>query len=92
MFTILSELRNHIEGGDPLLKTMAANMKLKYDKYWGSVDSINKLLIVAVVLDPRYKLEYVSFNYSFMFGMDLAEGMTNKIKDVFIRLYELYYD
>ena len=38
---------------DPLLKSMAQRMKLKYDKYWGSVDRINPMLFVAVVVDPR---------------------------------------
>ena len=39
---------------DPLLKSMAVEMKKKYDKYWGSMDNINLMLFVAVVLDPRY--------------------------------------
>lgn len=91
MFTILSELKSTIESGDHMLRAMAGNMKAKYDKYWGSIDKINKLLIIAVVLDPRYKLEYVAFNYSFMFG-DLAKDITTTVKDVFIRLYEIYSD
>ena len=43
--------------GDPLLKGMAQRMKLKSNKYWGSVDRINLMLFVAVVVDPRYKLK-----------------------------------
>ncbi|CAL2256029.1 unnamed protein product [Prunus armeniaca] len=40
---------------------MAQNMKLKYDKYWGSLDSVNQFLLIAVVLDPRlYKASFVS--------------------------------
>ena len=46
---------------DPLLKGMAQRMKLKYDKYRGSVDRINPILFVAVVVDHRYKLKYVKF-------------------------------
>ena len=30
--------------GDPLLKGMVQRMKLKYDKYWGSIDRINLML------------------------------------------------
>lgn len=40
---------------DPILKTMTANMQLKFDKYWES-GAINYLLFVAIYLDPRYKL------------------------------------
>ena len=39
--------------GDPSLKGMAQRMKLKYDKYRGSVDRINPILFVAVVVDHR---------------------------------------
>ena len=42
---------------DPSLKGMAQRMKLKYDKYWGSVDRINPMLFVALVVDRRYKLK-----------------------------------
>ena len=47
--------------GDPLLKGMAKRMKLKYDKYWESVDRINLMLFVAIMVDLRYKLKYVKF-------------------------------
>ena len=35
---------------DHLLKGMAQRMKLKYDKYWGSVDRISLILFVAIVI------------------------------------------
>ena len=55
----LQDQLNHLCNGrgDPLLKGMAQRMKLKYDKYWGSVDRINLMLFVAVVVDPRNKLK-----------------------------------
>ena len=47
--------------GDLLLKSMAIETKKKYDKYWGSIDNINLMLFVTVVLDPRYRSKYVEF-------------------------------
>ncbi|KAA0035011.1 zinc finger BED domain-containing protein RICESLEEPER 3-like [Cucumis melo var. makuwa] len=35
---------------------MAMNMKIKFDKYWGSLEKMNKLMFVAMVIDPRYIL------------------------------------
>ena len=55
----LNQLYNGM--GDPLLQGMAQRMKLKFDKHWGSVDRINPMLFVAVVVNPRYKLKYVKF-------------------------------
>ncbi|WOG86528.1 hypothetical protein DCAR_0205739 [Daucus carota subsp. sativus] len=39
---------------------MAVKMKLKCDKYWGNIEKQNMLLYVAVVLDPRYKLKFMT--------------------------------
>nr|KAJ0202239.1 hypothetical protein LSAT_V11C600328210 [Lactuca sativa] len=36
-------------------------MKEKYDKYWSNSSNINVFLFIAPILDPRYKLGYVSF-------------------------------
>ncbi|CAI8591244.1 unnamed protein product [Vicia faba] len=38
---------------------MAENMKVKYDKYWGDVEKMNKLIFLVVVLDPRHKMQFV---------------------------------
>ncbi|KAI5350915.1 hypothetical protein L3X38_003806 [Prunus dulcis] len=37
---------------DSLMKTIATPMKRKFDKYWGKVDEINKMFLIAIVLDP----------------------------------------
>lgn len=34
------------------LSEMARKMKEKYDKYWGSLDKMNKVIYYAVILDP----------------------------------------
>ena len=45
---------------------MAASMLVKFNKYW---DEIHKILVVVVILDPRYKLDMVDF-YADKFGAD----------------------
>ncbi|KAK3229149.1 hypothetical protein Dsin_001030 [Dipteronia sinensis] len=65
-------------------------MKQKYDKYWGSIESINKLLLISIVLDPRYKLDYVTFCLSHLYGNDTGEEMTKGLKELLCRLYEFY--
>ncbi|XP_077249164.1 zinc finger BED domain-containing protein RICESLEEPER 2-like [Tasmannia lanceolata] len=52
------------KSGDVYLSMMASKMKGKFDKYWGNIDKINMMLLVAVVLDPRFKLKYIKFCYS----------------------------
>ena len=45
-------------------------MKKKYDKYWESIDNINLILFVVVVLDSMYRLKYVKFWFREWFGKD----------------------
>ncbi|KAL9459308.1 hypothetical protein AB3S75_002661 [Citrus x aurantiifolia] len=66
---------------------MAEKIKIKCDKYWGSVDTINQLLIIVVVLDPRYKLNYVSFCFEQLHNPEKAEEITSNIKKLLLKLY-----
>jgi len=46
---------------------MAKSMKTKFDKYWRCYSVI---LSFAVILDPRYKLQFVEYCYVKLFGDD----------------------
>lgn len=50
-----------MQGNDKLLSKIAKSMKEKFDKYWGRVENINKILLIAIVLDPRYCSKTVLF-------------------------------
>ncbi|KAI9120490.1 hypothetical protein K1719_007523 [Acacia pycnantha] len=65
-------------------------MKEKYDKYWGDPMQLNKLLYIAVVLDPRYKLDWVQFALCKMHTRDVGEHLGVHIKEVLICLYNEY--
>lgn len=43
---------------------MAMKVKEKFDKYWENIDKVNMLLLIVVLLDPQYKLEYIEFCYT----------------------------
>ena len=49
MHSIKSNLKGLILSDDSYLSAMAKKMKEKYDKYWGSLNTLNKLLIIVVV-------------------------------------------
>ncbi|KAK2638251.1 hypothetical protein Ddye_026046 [Dipteronia dyeriana] len=69
---------------------MAVAMKSKFHKYWGKIEDVNKLLIIALVLDPRYKLDYVKFCFGELFDENKESEMTYDIKKLLIKLYEFY--
>ena len=57
-------------------------MKIKFEKYWGEGEKINRLLYVAVVLDPQEKLRFLKFSFSEIYGNAVAEVMVDKVKDL----------
>ncbi|XP_054817609.1 zinc finger BED domain-containing protein RICESLEEPER 2-like [Prosopis cineraria] len=88
VFAILYENANN---HDSLLCDMAKSMLTKYNKYWGNLEKLNLLLVVAVVLDPRYKMKYLQFAFEDMFPETTQrEAMTKKVSDVLYRLYDHY--
>ncbi|KAL5756019.1 hypothetical protein ACOSQ2_020765 [Xanthoceras sorbifolium] len=78
------------ETGDPLIGTTVTSMKKEYEQNQASIDSINKLLIISVALDPRYKLDNVAFCFYKMYGDDEAKQMRKGVKDLLFRLYDFY--
>ena len=78
------------KSGDRLLGNMATNMLTKFDKYWGSLANINKLLVIGVLLDPIYKLDYVSYLFEATCDNLQVQEHTKVVKDTLIRLYKFY--
>ncbi|CAL9029688.1 unnamed protein product [Prunus brigantina] len=74
-----------------VLKDMTLNMKMKFKKYWGDLDKLNQILMVALVLDPRYKLGNLEFILNSRFeNPEDAIKKKNEIKDILKKLYEEY--
>ncbi|KAI5323492.1 hypothetical protein L3X38_032564 [Prunus dulcis] len=69
----------------------ATMMKRKFDKYWGNVNNINKLFFVTVILDPRYKMEYVEFCLDDLVSDENGVNeMSLEIKTLLHNLYDYY--
>ncbi|KAJ9551947.1 hypothetical protein OSB04_015992 [Centaurea solstitialis] len=71
---------------------MAKSMKLKYDKYWDNIENMNFLLYVAVALDPRNKLRYVTFCVEMIYGKgtEKTKQILDKMKKTLEDLFEHY--
>ncbi|KAK4285003.1 hypothetical protein QN277_001756 [Acacia crassicarpa] len=91
------ELEKNIVNDDPLLMDMFRSMKSKYDEYWlkSEYDDywLNPLLIVAVILDPRYKLVYVNHIFEKLFpDSEVCVSMKKMAKDALYRMFDEYYE
>ncbi|XP_057540730.1 zinc finger BED domain-containing protein DAYSLEEPER-like [Amaranthus tricolor] len=65
---------------------MAKGMKAKFDKYW---ENYSMILSMAVILDPRLKLQYVKLCFVQLDGRS-AEYKTEKVKESLFKLCEEY--
>lgn len=70
-------------------RSMTTKMLDKFDKYC-SIDKVNELLIVAVVLDPCYKLKYAKVCYSKFYSFDKVDEIIGKVRSLMDRLYQFY--
>ncbi|XP_010677727.1 zinc finger BED domain-containing protein RICESLEEPER 2-like [Beta vulgaris subsp. vulgaris] len=69
---------------------IASKMKEKYDKYWGDVEKMNMLIFIAVVLDPRYKLDYVEWMITQIYRVDVASTLITNLREALNAMYEEY--
>ncbi|KAL2517937.1 BED-type domain-containing protein [Abeliophyllum distichum] len=90
---LVIELDQWSSSSDFLLGEMASNMKKKFDKYWGKMDNVNQLLLVATLLDPRYKLDYVEYCFVDIYkNVEVASSMTKMVKANLMSIYEWYLE
>ncbi|XP_024039472.1 zinc finger BED domain-containing protein RICESLEEPER 1-like [Citrus clementina] len=80
------------ESTDPWVSSMAYSMREKFDKYWESTGKINKMLIIASILDPRAKMDFAKHIFEIIFGNNslMVEQMTKAVKDLLNEFYDAY--
>ncbi|WCJ44146.1 Zinc finger BED domain-containing protein RICESLEEPER 2 [Euphorbia peplus] len=75
---------------NPSLEYMGIRMRAKFDKYWGSLDTMNMMLFVVVVLDPRYKMKYLMVKYTEFYGENDAKELVGQVTNIIIALLDEY--
>jgi hypothetical protein len=86
-------LQEYIDSGDLLLSAMAERMMLKYNKYWGDLDNndkVNLMMFVAIVLDPRTKLELLEYWFKDVLRTDECKELVKKLRSCINKLYNYY--
>ena len=52
------------------ISSMVTQMRIKYDKNWGTPNIINILPLIVVVPDPKCKVKYVNHFVKYLFNED----------------------
>ncbi|RYQ91666.1 hypothetical protein Ahy_B09g097651 [Arachis hypogaea] len=89
VFALGRRIQQYRDDDDLSISLMASKMKAKYNKYWGNAKTINMLLI-AVVLDPCHKLDYVEWCLVNSFGAEVDSELKTKLSSCLHSLYNFY--
>jgi hypothetical protein len=67
-------------------------MQAKYNKYWGDFDKVNKYFFLAIVFDPRHKLEKVIDFFEVLFGHsdDVLNDQVKEVRELLKTLHGIY--
>lgn len=79
-------LSKWLSSSDEVVKSMASNMIQKFDKYWIIIHGI---LGVAAVLDPRYKMNLIEYNFSKLYRNDCFDEI-GKVRTLCYDLLDEY--
>ncbi|CAA0812143.1 Zinc finger BED domain-containing protein DAYSLEEPER [Striga hermonthica] len=87
---IFLAIRRWQRSDNPKVEEMSRKMKEKFNKYWSDVHG---LMVVAVVLDPRYKLQLLNALFLKIHGsVSVADESVNKVKELLCNLVLEYQD
>ncbi|XP_024018141.1 zinc finger BED domain-containing protein RICESLEEPER 2-like [Morus notabilis] len=80
------------ECDDPMFNEMETMMNKKFDKYWGNVEKMNHMMFLGLVLDPRYKLDYLVLAFKCIYNDSTSVTLLKGVEDTLRRLYKEYHD
>ncbi|OAP18399.1 CYTOSLEEPER [Arabidopsis thaliana] len=80
------DLSHAAPGEDPDVRNLAKSLREKFDQYWRGCFLV---LAVAVVMDPRFKMQLIKFTFNKSYGED-AEKWTKSVEDAVHDLYLNY--
>ncbi|KAG6527978.1 hypothetical protein ZIOFF_010114 [Zingiber officinale] len=74
-----------LQSSDDFMRSMANRMFHKFDKYW---KDYNILFAIAVIVDPRFKMQFVEFCYNKLYGHGSNE--LSLVRSKLVSLFEEY--
>ncbi|XP_039118265.1 zinc finger BED domain-containing protein RICESLEEPER 2-like [Dioscorea cayenensis subsp. rotundata] len=74
--TAYLKMKDEVDGFDECMSSMVVMMLENFQKYW---DDFNKLLVMAVIMDPRYKFHFVDWSYKKIYGVELGKAKVEEL-------------
>ncbi|KAI0489235.1 hypothetical protein KFK09_029077 [Dendrobium nobile] len=84
--TAYATLKHELSCGEEYIRRMTVGMLAKFEKYWSDFSVI---LAIAVILDPRYKFNFIEWCYKRLYSGHY-DSEIEKVKDKLSTLYSSY--
>ncbi|CAH9082244.1 unnamed protein product [Cuscuta europaea] len=79
------------DNSDPILKKVASAMMLKFQKYWGEWNTMNPLIFISNILDPRNKLQMIKVSIKKLPATSIkVQDFVDKVKSDLATLWAEY--
>lgn len=78
-------LRTAMDSNNPKLKQMGTAMMDKFNKYW---EEKNNVMVIATILDPRYKMRYIEWCFGKIFDGHQVRFEIDEVRGELEKLYE----
>ncbi|KAG6520988.1 hypothetical protein ZIOFF_018053 [Zingiber officinale] len=85
VFIVQLTISQALQNSDDFMRSMANRMFQKFDKYW---KDYNILFVIAVIVDPRFKMQFVEFCYNKLYGHGSNE--LSLVRSKLVSLFEEY--
>lgn len=79
-----------IDTTNPILQEVAKHILKFFAKYWGDLDNVNKVIFIAHILDPCYKLQIIEMHLDDLGYDDANFFFIKTLKDCLMNLYNVY--
>ena len=90
IYKVYCTLQRWVSGANPDLFEIGEKMLAKFQKYWGDPLKMNMMLFIAMVLDPRHKLDFVIYLLKHMYGNEIGVIAGKKLRETLFRLFTEY--
>ncbi|XP_062028903.1 zinc finger BED domain-containing protein RICESLEEPER 2-like [Rosa rugosa] len=87
VFVIQHSIQQAMRHQDGFMRQMGLEMNMKFEKYWSDYSLI---LGIAIVMDPRYKMEFVEWAYSKLYGVNSEQ--LKQFTDTLFSLFDVYVE
>ncbi|XP_062025967.1 zinc finger BED domain-containing protein RICESLEEPER 2-like [Rosa rugosa] len=87
VFVIQHNIQQAMRHQDGFMRQMRLEMNMKFEKYWSDYSLI---LGIAIVMDPLYKMEFVEWAYSKLYGVKSEQ--LKQFTDTLFSLFDAYVE